>query len=1151
MRLRSLNLDRFGHFTDQSYDFGAAKDRPDFHIIYGANEAGKTTTMEAVLRLLYGFPARDGYAFKHQRANLQVSAQVDIDGQLRGFRRVSKTKNALLDHAGAVLPEAAFAAHLGGLSETDYRNLLCLDDETIERGGEEIAQARGDIGRLLFSAAAGVADLSTVLETVRDKADGIWRKRGRTTQIADLKRALAEVEKDIRAMDISAGTWRGLKKSLKDAADLEHQAKQTRNDLQKALQTVEAKRRALPVLDAFNAIEARITPLSHLPQHLDFDPENLVSLVAQTSQATTEIARLTQDIDTMETTVARIDIPPQAVDLNSKLDALDTLRSRDETARLDLPRRQDTLRDAQKAMVQAGDDLGGIAQDELQTLAISQAAIARLEAARETVRGAETAAQAEGREVAALTDRHAQAKEDWDRAAQSLPQGQTISAILAAYDLDRLTPELAQAHQDQQRAAGHAHETLRALGPLADGTYFADVPPCPTHLIHAQTWAQTVADLGQSIAATQDSVAQLRAQAAARQSQSAALISTGAVVPDAQAKALQDERDGLWHAHRNSMSDTTAAAFEQAMKALDDMGALRVTQARDLGQLRQIDQDHAEAQTRADHAQTRLEDLQSQLAAVQTQVDDAAAGVGLATPMLAAQWQHWVQLHSVADRAAQDVLRLQDDHRAVQARADQLLLALRPRLCQEAPDCDTSHFETALATARHIAQAEQTHIRAAEKAQDAALALAADVTRRENKLKQYQVIADSARTTWTDMVTEILGDAVAPDLLITSLDPLRILREQNDKRAEAARRVATMEADQAQFKTLVTDLANAQNIPIEHTPAATFSTLRRHAQQVEAAQAQSGELTDKIAQARTDLQAKQDTLNAIQQQVTAMGQAFPAHTHDNTLETLRPLAAQTQQVNLDRAELDKLERALIRDLGAAHLSDVREIFKDTSAIALNTESEVLAADLAAAEQHVTDAIEARVTAAQALAHVTGDDDIAALTERKATLELELEDAALEHLEFALGHRVADEAIRRYRDTHRSGMMAATERCFSALTQGAYTRLITQPEGTAETLLAVDAAGATKRAADMSKGTRFQLYLALRAAAYEQLVAQGTCLPFFCDDIFETFDEDRTRAACRVMEQIGRTGQAIYLTHHRHVVEIAKEVCDTPPMIHEV
>jgi len=84
---------------------------------------------------------------------------------------------------------------------------------------------------------------------------------------------------------------------------------------------------------------------------------------------------------------------------------------------------------------------------------------------------------------------------------------------------------------------------------------------------------------------------------------------------------------------------------------------------------------------------------------------------------------------------------------------------------------------------------------------------------------------------------------------------------------------------------------------------------------------------------------------------------------------------------------------------------------------------------------------------------------------------------------------------------------------------------------------------------MSKGTRFQLDLSLRAAAYEQMVSQGVKLPFFCDDVFETFDDDRTRAACRLMERIGRSGQATYLTHHRHVVEIAQDVCDARPVIH--
>lgn len=55
MRIEQLSLAFFGHFTSKALEFGKAGQASDFHVIYGSNEAGKTTTMEAYLRLLYGF----------------------------------------------------------------------------------------------------------------------------------------------------------------------------------------------------------------------------------------------------------------------------------------------------------------------------------------------------------------------------------------------------------------------------------------------------------------------------------------------------------------------------------------------------------------------------------------------------------------------------------------------------------------------------------------------------------------------------------------------------------------------------------------------------------------------------------------------------------------------------------------------------------------------------------------------------------------------------------------------------------------------------------------------------------------------------------------------------------------------------------------
>lgn len=131
MRLQQFSLDLFGHFSNKTFDFGKTKaGSSDFHLIYGPNEAGKTTAMEAFMRLIYGFPHREPYDFMHQRKNLRVSGILEIDVKPLQLSRLPVRTGSLRDQNETVLPEAALLTHLGGLSEQDYRQLFCLDDET-------------------------------------------------------------------------------------------------------------------------------------------------------------------------------------------------------------------------------------------------------------------------------------------------------------------------------------------------------------------------------------------------------------------------------------------------------------------------------------------------------------------------------------------------------------------------------------------------------------------------------------------------------------------------------------------------------------------------------------------------------------------------------------------------------------------------------------------------------------------------------------------------------------------------------------------------------------------------------------------------------------------------------------------------------------
>ena len=50
------------------------------------------------------------------------------------------------------------------------------------------------------------------------------------------------------------------------------------------------------------------------------------------------------------------------------------------------------------------------------------------------------------------------------------------------------------------------------------------------------------------------------------------------------------------------------------------------------------------------------------------------------------------------------------------------------------------------------------------------------------------------------------------------------------------------------------------------------------------------------------------------------------------------------------------------------------------------------------------------------------------------------------------------------------------------------------------------------------------------------------MPFVADDIMETFDDFRAEEAFRLFADMAGVGQVIYLTHHRHLCDIAKKVC---------
>ena len=1020
--------------------------------------------------------------------------------------------------------------------------MLCLDDETIEKGGNDIASARGDIGRLLFSAAAGVADLNAVLEQAQNEANGLYKKGGSKNRVAELKRKLAEVERQIKDLDVSANIWRKLKEALQTAGNEENQAKKARNALRLELAQISALRRGLPKLGAIDRLLPRIAGFADYPEKLDVNTEGLVALKTKQVTAQAELQRLTDEIETAQRERGELVLDEDRLSLASRLQGLDELRSRMQTAVLDLPRRRSTYEDALNDILRIARELGATDDSDIQSLVKTPAEITSLERLRDGMNSSIAAKAAEEREVNRLQGRVTAARQEHQSLLDKAPAQSGLIEILTRFDVDSLAPAAATARQ----AITSSNESLQdALDALAvGGRTFDDIPGFLVDGTTADELAKKHTGLTDKIARTDETISRHAEDVSVKTAQIAKLEANIGVRSDEDARQARDQRDILWRDHRATLSAETADEFKFSMMQVDDIDGARLAHAKELGELRQLEQALVEAEMRLAAAQESLVVFKTQAKMIENHVTELATRAGL--PSLSpARFLDWVERQSLAAAAKRSQEKATQQYREILHQAKQLHDALLPLLPLEAPS-----FDSALASARRLAEEERGHKDKVHASIENMAALESELAGRCRDLAALVEAAGKAIENWTTKVQELFDGAIPSDVVENAIGQLRDLREQDTKLQQAARQISSMEGDQRQFLEAITAL-NAEFEIDESDPLKAFRLLEGISSKALTDKIRYDALSKTIAEDQEKLKIVDAQLQHIDFQVTELGALLPVTSDTSTLDALR-LAVQTAaEIIQTRAQIADLEQQVFAELSVQTIADVRSLVGDETAVTLDAKAASLASDLEPAETRLSNATVKRANAERDLSSVIGNAEIAELVEQRTTLQLEIEDALLNYVERDFGLRLAEEAIRRYRDKHRSRMMDATERAFSELTNGAYQRLLTQPDGSSEVLLAVDANGTPKQIADMSKGTRFQLYLALRAAAYEQMVSQGVQLPFFCDDVFETFDEDRTRAACRLMERIGRSGQAIYLTHHRHVLEIAKDVCDAQPVIHEI
>ena len=1150
MRIARLDLTRYGRFSDYQLDFGAAPPGgSDFHVVYGLNETGKSTAAAAILDLLFGVEKQSPYGVAKGRASvpnwhaynaMRIGARLEIGGGSYEVARLKRDKNSLVDANDRPLDETMLTVALAAADRETFHMMFSLDDESLEKGGEAILASRGDLGQLLFSASAGLAEISDRLELLRKKADEFYRPRASTTELAELKRELEALKHERDEADTLAPAYAELVRQRDAARDAHAAAAKSLSERRAREDEIQRQLAALPHLAALREAESQCAPLDGLPTPPEGWRDEMLRLQAEAIRLAVQKDDAERAIRTLEDQLERTDLDAAALRIASRVEAWRELRSRYDSA-ADIPVRQGELAAKRDAVADMARRLGREGEADPRKLLLSAPVVGALEDLIAARSGVLSKLEAAGEAAEAARSAH-------EHALQELPQrvddGQTaamasLKARLMEARRDDSTARLRAARDEIDKTTRKLKEVFAALAPWRGNTEAlarvvvpdeAETAELRRRAAQSEALRRQALDL---LAAKTREAERLRVEASVE-------ARVADLLGDEAAAEVRSARDAAWAAHRAALDETSADVFEAAMRRDDAAGAARVAGARELAALRERAIKLAGVEVEREHAKADLEAADKAVAALDLEIATIA-------PVAPPQGRDalgfidaWRLKRNEALTLVDALRRSEDGERRAKDEGERTRerLSAALRATGVVPD-ENSDLEALIEAAETALSAEAQFAALRQKAEERR----AEVTRAEAKLR----IAKEADVNWLRAWREAragtwLGEAEGEPALGAvkqSLKALDELRATLSVCAELEDRIAKMERDKLVFADEVGAVAAA--LDLNDVPA----DVGQRVDAIEERVARAGENARRRAEKADALKEAHGRLKPIVEELEVNARRASAMTAFFAVETLADVAVKLEDCkrrDAFRAEIALEKAAIIAANVAGSLEAARAILERADAAALTAELAALKARAPHDDQAHAETHSAHREALKRLEAVGGDDAVARLEEKRRTILEAVNDGARRYLTLRAGIAAAEEALRLFRDRHRGAMMDRASEAFRLISRGAYRALTTAPNGQSETLIALGADGGSKEATQLSKGARFQLYLALRVAGYHELAKTRAPAPFVADDIMETFDHFRAEEALRLFADMGRVGQVIYFTHHQHLAELAKAVC---------
>ncbi|MBS1103294.1 AAA family ATPase [Gluconobacter sp. Dm-62] len=1131
MRFERLDLLRYGGFQDATLTF--PKGERDLHVIYGPNEAGKSTTLCAIRDFLFGFPHHvSGGDWMTAASLLRVGACLEQDGTVfEGVRRRGRNQTLFAADDKAALDDLPLRTWLGGLDAKGFEAAWALDHARLREGGEEMRRLKDDAGLQILAAGLGLEGVGKLATTLQEDVGSEWKSGRARSALQQARLKLTELQKTLRN---DTTTARQLSVANKELSESETEKLVCEKDEQALGVRRRTNSRLKMTSVPFQKLTDIKTELSSFP-NWNLTLQDCVRFVEILDTLRREEHALSIERQRFETISEQVQAFGKVHPVLAEQEAIRALLNHGVL----VERLEATAGDRQARLTRDGIWLEqfwarhGCEAGILPALAELDALDQRLQA--------RTQLHTQEQDLRDRLQETEQALKLLHPEAVSKADEKTVSERLRLFRLelddarslgplderiDSLSADIAR-QADITAAAYGALVPWRAKtsdrrGELTD----LALPDMATLEDEARLW--TVLEDQRRVARDDEQAAETEGAHLAQQRRR--LEEDGQAVSLEELVTTRQKRDRLWEdMERHFRSETCPPpamreAFGVLVQNADSLADRRHAHAEQSAQL-------AALSRQGEDLVLRVQDVQRRAAHAEAEMERRSVAWGalletLGAPALPpASLQVWITRRQEA-LAAEDVLhgmraQLQ---KATDSRAD-----MARRLRVFVAECASDRLAVQIRQAAAVLEQDEGDARQAEartkdrhRLEEAHAKDRAALSRLERRLAQWE--AD-----WTLACQECRypGRPERADLLDVREARTIQTRLENEQKEQAS---------------------EARDIASFRTELGAF--LQRYGQ------GSAAELENFLTREQG---REQERLSVVQQQKTLEEHIAQADLRVSELQAeLVPLRAL-----LGVGETDDLRQALSRAEERARLCQTRDALRDQILQAGNGRpieallEEARGTDPAQLEQEF-EAIEAETTALNArrsevderlfkaravLAELENTRGVHETAEEIQETEAEIAERASRYVSLRLQQLMLSRLVEQGRQKAHGPLMSRAGDLFSRLTLGRYDGLATEDEGSDGLVLAGSRPGNTTLVPvhAMSEGTRDQLYLALRLASVEQALDRGLRLPFLADDLFVTFDEERTAAGLKILSEISEKTQVLFFTHHGYILNQSKEI----------